>query len=519
MVASRDNFPLLRELLAEQQQLATPVARFSAAHASAAPALEPVYRDLIPLTAPKPGEQFAFEVDLDACTGCKACVSACHALNGLDDTETWRDVGLLVGGADRAPFQQTVTTACHHCADPGCLNGCPVLAYEKDPVTGIVRHLDDQCIGCQYCVLKCPYDVPKYNARLGIVRKCDLCHGRLAAGEAPACVQACPTHAIRIVTVPIAIPRAAGDAAGDFLPAAPAPEYTRPTTRYVSRRPLPENVRAADASALRVQPAHWPLVATLTLVPFAVGCFAAAAAVSFHGAGEESVIHYMTLSGAVVGVMGVAVSVGHLGQPGRAWRVFLGWRRSWLSREAMVFGAWLPLAISTWWWPALAGAAIAVGAAGLVCSAMIYADTRRAFWGAGFGLAKILGTAVVFGAGVVWLAEMSVAAATVMAAGVVAKLACDARVLRTLDEVDEDAPAVGLVASARLLKGPLWRVFALRGILGVSGGMLLPMAARMDGAPGWLPWLAITLLAAGELAERYLFFRAVDAPKMPGVVT
>ena len=106
-----------------------------------------------------------------------------------------------------------------------------------------------------------------------------------------------------------------------------------------------------------------------------------------------------------------------------------------------------------------------------------------------------------------------------MAAGVVAKLACDARVLRTLDEVDEDAPAVGFVASARLLKGPLWRVFALRGIFGVSGGMLLPMAARMDGAPGWLPWLAMALLAAGELVERYLFFRAVDAPKMPGVVT
>ena len=47
----------------------------------------------------------------------------------------------------------------------GCLNGCPVLAYEKDPVTGIVRHLDDQCIGCQYCMLKCPYDVPQVLAQ------------------------------------------------------------------------------------------------------------------------------------------------------------------------------------------------------------------------------------------------------------------------------------------------------------------------------------------------------------------
>ena len=67
MVASQKNFPLLAELLAEQQRLDTPVARFSGAHDhGAAPALEPVYRDLIPLTAPRPGEHYAFEVELDA---------------------------------------------------------------------------------------------------------------------------------------------------------------------------------------------------------------------------------------------------------------------------------------------------------------------------------------------------------------------------------------------------------------------------------------------------------------------
>src|SRR5690606_2256832 len=200
-VQSLDSF--LAELLADQQRLVTPAAR-----AAAALEVQPEafrgdhFRDLIPLSAPGPGERYAFEVDLDACSGCKACVAACHALTGLDEAESSRDVGLVLGVTDESrPFQQTVTSACHHCADPACLNGCPVLAYEQDPATGVVRHLDDQCIGCSYCVLKCPYDVPKYNERLGIVRKCDLCHGRLAEGEAPACVQACPTHAIRIVTV------------------------------------------------------------------------------------------------------------------------------------------------------------------------------------------------------------------------------------------------------------------------------------------------------------------------------
>ena len=519
MVASKDNFPLIAELLAEQQRLETPVAKFSAAHDhAAAPALEPVYRDLIPLTAPKAGEQYAFEVELDSCTGCKACVSACHSLNGLDETETWRDVGLLVGGTDRKPFQQTVTTACHHCADPGCLNGCPVLAYEKDPVTGIVRHLDDQCIGCQYCVLKCPYDVPKYNARLGIVRKCDMCHGRLAEGEAPACVQACPTQAIRIVTVEVAKKRvvSAGDEPG-FLPGAPEPDYTRPTTRYVSRKGVAPDLRAADANGLRVQPTHAPLVWMLTLVPLAVGCFGAAALLGEGGRGG-SVIHYMTLLGVGLAVVGVGVSVGHLGQPGRAWRIFLGWRKSWLSREAMVLGAWVPVAVGAAWVPELNSVAAVVGAAGLLCSVMVYADTQRAFWAAQFGMVKILGTALVGGAALVFALGLArEGALAVLATGMLAKLACEARVLRSLDEVDEDAPGVGLVASARLLKGPLWRVFALRLLLGFSGGMLLPVVALSGAAPEWIAWVMVGGVAVGEWLERYLFFKAVDAPKMPGV--
>ena len=89
---------LIDRLLAEQKQLQTPVARFSETHARRAPDLADHYRSLIPLTRPGSGEQYAFEVSLDRCTGCKACVSACHSLNGLDDGEAWRDTGTLLGG-------------------------------------------------------------------------------------------------------------------------------------------------------------------------------------------------------------------------------------------------------------------------------------------------------------------------------------------------------------------------------------------------------------------------------------
>src|SRR3990172_1543075 len=180
---------LVDALLAEQQSLSA-VDRFSRWHEDGEQSLdaklprdEPRYRSLLPATPPGPGQQYAFEVDLDRCSGCKACVVACHTLNGLDEDETWRDVGLLIGGSRAAPVMQHVTAACHHCLEPACMTACPVNAYEKDPVTGIVKHLDDQCFGCQYCTMACPYEVPNYHPGKGIVRKCDMSSSRLAVGE------------------------------------------------------------------------------------------------------------------------------------------------------------------------------------------------------------------------------------------------------------------------------------------------------------------------------------------------
>ncbi len=525
MVASKENFPLLAELLAEQQRLDTPVARFSSAHDQLAPGVTAIAPQLIPLTAPRPGEQYAFEVDLDSCTGCKACVSACHSLNGLDDTETWRDVGLLVSDDRHHPFTQTVTTACHHCADPACLNGCPVLAYEKDPLTGIVRHLDDQCIGCNYCVLKCPYDVPKYNARLGIVRKCDLCHGRLAHGEAPVCAQACPTHAIKIVTVAMHTMSNGALCAetSTFLAAAPDAAYTQPTTRYISKRALPPNLVAADAAALQPQPPHWPLVALLMLIPMAVGCGIADKILSLPTPA-------LGVLGWLAGASGLAFSVLHLGQPTRAWRIFLGLRKSWLSREALVFGAWFPLAsaytaVRLDWLQLASGplrstlaiTTAALGTLGLACSVMIYADTRRAFWRIANTAPRFFGSAIVLGLASALCARGAPATLGLfLAAATIAKLVFEARALSPLRE-SPDASLTPARKSALLLAGPLSTANSLRTLAALVGGVALPLALAFDLAPAAAAWPALTLTLLGELAERYLFFRAVDAPKMPGL--
>lgn len=517
---------LVDELLADQGRLQTPVARASIAHDQVSNLQSPIsnYQSLIPLTAPGPGEQYAFEVDLDACSGCKACVVACHSLNGLDDEEAWRDVGLVTGGSRAAPYQQTVTTACHHCADPGCLNGCPVLAYEKDPLTGIVRHLDDQCIGCQYCILKCPYDVPKYNDRLGIVRKCDMCHQRLGAGEAPACAQACPTHAITIVKVSITgagTPSPRVDTSA-FLPAAPDPSYTQPTTRYVSKRPRPAEVQPADAAVLRPQPPHWPLVALLMLMPMAVGCGVADKALDLR-------TNALAVTGWCAGAAGLALAGLHLGRPLRAWRIFLGLRKSWFSREAVLFGAWFPLATAYvaarlgWlplpdgpWRPALAAGTAALGLAALFCSVMIYVDTRRVFWRFANTAPRFFGSAVILGLAAALTAPGAPRELGLLLAAVtIVKLAFEARALAPLQEEDDglNSPAR---QTARLLAGPLRDANALRVLAALLGGILLPLSVALGAAVAGAAWPALAFCLGGELAERYLFFRAVDAPKMPG---
>ena len=332
---------LIGSLLSEQGDLSA-VERFAQFHEEAEHPLQSrYYRALLPTTPPGPGQQLAFEVDLDRCSGCKACVAACHALNGLDDGEAWRDVGLLVGGTASLPVLQHVTTACHHCLEPACLSACPVDAYEKDPVTGIVKHLDDQCFGCQYCTLACPYDVPKFHPGKGIVRKCDMCGDRLRAGEAPACVQACPHEAIRIRVVNREDVHARAEA-GEFLPAAFDPSYTQPTTLYRSLRP--GELRPADEYRLKPEHAHVPLVVMLVLTQLSVGGFLVELIARLAGRAEGvgTPAHLWICLG--LGFVGLGASLLHLGRPLYAYRAVLGVRHSWLSREVVTLGLFAKLA-------------------------------------------------------------------------------------------------------------------------------------------------------------------------------
>jgi Fe-S-cluster-containing dehydrogenase component/DMSO reductase anchor subunit len=517
--------PRLIDLLLAEQQTLPAVERFAQWHDTVAEAAadhtsQIAYRSLIPLSLPGPGEQYAFEVDLDVCSGCKACVTACHSLNGLEEHETWRDVGLLLSGDDR-PSLQYVTTACHHCVEPACLAGCPVKAYDKDPVTGIVRHLDDQCIGCQYCVLMCPYDVPKYSHSKGIVRKCDMCRQRLAADAPPACVAACPNQAIRITTVKKEDALLAAQA-GEFLASAPHPSQTKPTTRYITADADLATWHAADAAHLKPAHAHWPLVVMLILTQASVGVLLADRGLALLG--DMSWTRTLLWTSLIVGGIGGQIAVLHLGRPFGAWRAWIGLGTSWLSREIVLFGAYtITLAgAALLGWSLLSWAALLFGISGVVSSAMIYVVTQRPAWrllrtGAKFLLTTLVVASTAAGAvdQRLWPLAMSL---------VVLKLLVEtAATWHSIDKhgrvSDYFAP---LSQTARLLRGPLALVHSLRIVAGV--GSLVAMAITAALASGSANSTAssaallvtIALLATGEILERTLFFASCVAPKMPG---
>lgn len=547
-IVERDRGAALLQHILEEQQTLTAVEQFAQYHDKQdSSSRSQRYEKLLPATAPAPGEQYAFEVDLDRCSGCKACVTACHSLNGLADNEAWRDVGLLQGGDAHNPVLQHVTTACHHCLEPACLSACPVDAYEKDPRTGIVRHLDDQCFGCQYCTLACPYDVPKYNKERGIVRKCDMCAGRLAAGEPPACAAACPHQAIAITVIDQDDVRENAEI-DRFLPGAPDPHLTLPTTTFKTKKPFPANTRPVDYYSINPQHPHWPLIIMLVLTQLAVGAFSVG--FIFHQQyGPSAAQPLLATLALAAGLLALAASTFHLGRPHLAFRAIIGLAHSWLSREIVAFAAFAAAAttysavlwsaaFATTMTRALAIAVVITGLSGLFCSVKIYSFTHREFWSFTRTFVKFTLTAIILGLGTTTVAmflfangAMSVPADTLLSSTILfvikltvaitgIKLFYELALLRHLGTQRHTA----MKRSAILTIGSLRNVFFARIATGLLGGVILPglllsQTSTHSGVTAGATIIAILslgLLLTGELLERYHYFAAVAIPRMPG---
>jgi formate dehydrogenase iron-sulfur subunit len=293
---------------------------------AALPSLAPM---LIPDRPLEPGEQYRFHFNMTKCIGCRSCEIACNEQNGNPTDIRWRRIGEIEGGVYPNTSRHYLSMGCNHCLDADCLKGCPVDAYTKDPVTGIVLHSADACIGCQYCVWNCPYSVPQFNEERGVVGKCDMCHGRLTDGLEPACVNACPEGAIEIEIVDMLAWRS--DYALAESPGMPAAGHTISTTRITLPPGTATKLERVDAGRIAPEHAHLSLVFMTTLMQAVTGSLLFA--LLFHAAQPAPLI-------ALLGIAAVAlnISVFHLGRPAYAWRALKMWRRSWLSREVLLFG-------------------------------------------------------------------------------------------------------------------------------------------------------------------------------------
>jgi len=157
-----------------------------------------------------PADAVGLLYDTTLCVGCKACVVACKAANNMPaDTDGYggglydapeglneftKNVIALYREGDEQSF---VKKQCMHCIDPACVGACMLGALRKGE-NGIVWWNADTCVGCRYCQVACPFNVPKFewaSIKPRIV-KCELCRERLAEGKQPACSEVCPRKAV-----------------------------------------------------------------------------------------------------------------------------------------------------------------------------------------------------------------------------------------------------------------------------------------------------------------------------------
>ncbi len=137
----------------------------------------------------------AILVDITKCIGCRSCEQACKELHGFPK-ETEAKLSTTAFTVIEEHGDKYVRRMCMHCQDPACASACLVGALKKT-AAGPVTYDGAKCIGCRYCLVACPFSVPRYEwtKLVPYVKKCDMCAARQAQGQPPVCVEACPTGA------------------------------------------------------------------------------------------------------------------------------------------------------------------------------------------------------------------------------------------------------------------------------------------------------------------------------------
>lgn len=163
------------------------------------------------LLAQETGEDKEFVgllVDTTRCVGCQTCTEACAEANGLPEPDLDAiDEGIVRNTSDKQwtlinrfevdDEEIFVKKQCMHCNQPACAAACPTQALLKTE-EGPVIWRSDKCMGCRFCMVSCPFEMPKfeYDSPIPKIQKCRMCFDRLQEGEIPACAAECPEEAI-----------------------------------------------------------------------------------------------------------------------------------------------------------------------------------------------------------------------------------------------------------------------------------------------------------------------------------
>jgi formate dehydrogenase iron-sulfur subunit len=160
--------------------------------------------------APETGNDVEFSgilYDSTRCAGCQTCESACAEANGLPEPAGTIEAGVIrntdeshrtvVNAFNSTKGEAFAKKQCMHCNEPACTAACLTQAMYKTK-EGPVIWRGDKCMGCRYCMVSCPFDIPKfeYHSANPKIEKCNMCYGRLSEGKIPACVENCPAEAL-----------------------------------------------------------------------------------------------------------------------------------------------------------------------------------------------------------------------------------------------------------------------------------------------------------------------------------
>lgn len=492
------------------------------------PVPRPSSTPLLPL---QDGEQYRFRFDMEACVGCHSCEVACVEQNATDVARPWRQVGEIESGEFPTTQRFSLSMACNHCVEPTCLSGCPTKAYEK-LANGIVVHHAEECVGCQYCIWNCPYEVPVFSASTGVVSKCDMCRPRLEAGQEPACVGACPTRALTVEPVDVA--RWRDDHAEADGPGLPPSDITLSTTAVVVAPAMAEaaargKVRTGDDHRVEPEDPHWPLVVLTLLTQVALGAMATTVVLDRAGTGS---VGGGAVSSLVAGTAALAASLFHLGRPARAFKAMRNLATSWLSREVALFGAFslasLAYAVASAVGAAagprlvLGGLAVGAGTAGVYASARLYLVPARPVWNSARTPVSFYATAVSTGPLVALLSVDRAAAPVGLVAALVGvalvatlvQVGVHVHLVRaTRARTDRQHRGTGLLL-ARLRDLVLVRM----GVAALAVVLLVSVLVTDLGGPGAGGRLvaAVVVVGVGEVVARYLFYVTVVPFRVAG---